>query len=368
MIPLAWTSLVLAAIPLFLILVNLPLYRVPPRPGRLLTSTVSILIPARDEEANIGSAVRDALAQDAVELEVVVLDDGSTDRTADIVAKLAAEDPRVRLVEGADLPEGWIGKQHACARLAEHATGDWLLFQDADVRLAPDAALRLVAYGEARGVDLLSGIPRQVTRTLGERLIIPVIHFVLLGYLPMLGVRFSASPAFAAGVGQLMLMRAQTYRNVGGHGATRARIHDGMALAQLFRRQGHRTDLMDLTSLARCRMYDSFRDTWNGFAKNVHEGMGSPGAIGPWTVLLLGGHVVPWIGLFFADGRAFELFLGAVMLSMAARFVLMARFAQDGLGALAHPVGVALTVAIQWYGLARWAMKRPVAWKGRLPT
>jgi hypothetical protein len=115
-------------------------------------------------------------------------------------------------------------------------------------------------------------------------------------------------------------------------------------------------------------MYDNFRDTWNGFAKNVHEGMGSPRAIGLWTVLLLGGSVAPWLGLAITEGRAFELMVAAVGASMAARFLLLLRYRQDLLSALAHPLGVALTVVIQWYGLARWLLKQPVAWKGRLPA
>ena len=364
----AWVVLVLAAIPLALILVNLPLFRAPRRPKQAPQGLVSILIPARDEESNIETAVRNALAQEGLELEVVVLDDGSTDRTAEIVESLAAEDARVRLVSGIELPSGWIGKQHACARLAENARGDWLLFQDADVTLARDAALRLVGYCVEKKVDLLSGVPRQVTKTIGEKLIVPVIHFVLLGYLPMIGMRLTGSPAFAAAVGQLMLMRAEAYRAAGGHAATRARIHDGMALAQHFRALGHRTDLVDITPLVSCRMYDNFGDTWRGFAKNVHEGMGSPKAIGVWTTLLLGGHVLPWLGLAIAQGQAFQLFLAAVLVSMVARFILTLRFGQDWIGALAHPLGVLLTVAIQWYGLTRWLMKRPVAWKGRMPA
>lgn len=368
MIIAAWIALVLAAIPLALIAVNLPLFRTPHRPERAPEGLVSILIPARDEERNIARALDHALAQEGVELEVVVLDDGSTDRTAEIVEAYAAEDPRVRLVTGIELPEGWIGKQHACARLAEHARGDWLLFQDADVTLTPDAALRLVGYCEARKVDLLSGVPRQITGTIGEKLIVPVIHFVLLGYLPMPGMRLTGSPAFAAAVGQLMLMRAEAYRATGGHSATRARIHDGMALAQMFRAKGQRTDLVDITPLVGCRMYDNFGDTWRGFAKNVHEGMGSPVAIWIWTTLLLGGHVLPWLGLLVAEGEAFSLLVAAVVVSMLARFVLTIRFRQDWLGALLHPLGVAMTVAIQWYGLTRWLAKRPVAWKGRMPT
>lgn len=367
MIGLAWFCLCLSAIPLFLLVVNLPLYRAPRPVSRQLNQTVSILIPARNEESNIQQAITAALNSTHVSVEVLVLDDGSTDRTAELVTELAQKDARVKLVRGVSLPLGWGGKPHACARLAEHATGEWLLFQDADVRINPDAVARLTACASERELDLLSGIPHQITKTWSEKLIVPVIHFVLLGYLPMPGVRWSGSPAFAAAVGQLLFVRREAYVDTGGHSAIRARIHDGMAIAQNFRSKNRRTDLVDLTPLASCRMYSNVKDLWGGFAKNVHEGMGSPRAIGLWSTLLLGGHVLPWLLWPLANEAAY-LFLSAIGLSMLSRILLTLRFRQSLFGTLTHPMGVAATVAIQWYGLTRWLSNRPIAWKGRVPS
>ena len=115
-------------------------------------------------------------------------------------------------------------------------------------------------------------------------------------------------------------------------------------------------------------MYDTFADLWRGFAKNVYEGMGSPGAIGPWTVLLVGGQVMPWLLLPFAGASVQPILLAAVATSMLGRALLSLRFRQGVTGALVHPVGVLLTMAIQWYGLFRWLRRRPVAWKGRVPV
>lgn len=197
----------LAAVPAVLFLLNLRLYRRPPESQNITLSAVSILIPARNEERCIAAAVEAARASRGVELEVVVLDDHSEDDTAAVVRRLAKCDPRVRLVDGPALPAGWCGKQHACHRLAAEARYPLLLFVDADVRLTGDGLARMVAFLEASQADLVSGIPRQETGSFLEKLVIPLIHFVLLGFLPFARMRASRHAAYAAGCGQLFLAR-----------------------------------------------------------------------------------------------------------------------------------------------------------------
>lgn len=372
----AWGCAGLAALPVALLTVNLFYYRAPRRrsagePGEILPP-VSVLIPARDEEATIGASVEAVLASRGVELEVVVLDDHSNDRTAEIVRELAARDGRVRLVTAPALPSGWNGKQHACWRLAHAARHDLFVFLDADVRLAPDALERLAGTFEDDRLDLLSGVPRQETGSLVEKLVVPFIHVLLLGYLPMPGMRRSRRPSFAAGCGQLFLARRSAYASAGGHAAIRGSRHDGLKLPRAFRDHGLKTDLADVTSLATCRMYRGGREVVDGFAKNAEEGMASPVAIGPWTVLLLGGHVLPFVLLALATGSGFAGLLvpavSGVVLGLALRLVLAARFEQSLLGAVLHPVGALIVVAIQWVARARSIAGRPVAWKGRVAT
>lgn len=350
----------LALLPLALGLLNLLLYRTPPR--RTAPAAVSILIPARNEEASIAGAVRAALDQPGVALEVVVLDDHSTDRTAAIVRDLSERDPRVRLVSAPPLPPGWSGKQHACHALGTQARHPILLFQDADVRLEPHSVGRMAAFLRARGAGLVSGVPRQVTGTPGEALVIPMIHVLLLGYLPMPGLRFSTHPSFGAACGQLMLMDRDAYAAAGGHAAIRNSLHDGVTLPRAFRRAGLRTDLFDATRLARCRMYRGFGQVWAGFSKNATEGMATPLALPVWTVLLVGGHVMPWILLLADPGPVPALAAGA---GLAFRLLLALRFRQSIAGALLHPVGVTVMLAIQWTALLRSALGRPSVWRGR---
>ncbi len=366
---LAITTLALASIPAIMALVNLTFYR-PPRsvPGE--RSPVSVLIPARDEEASIEACVEAALASEGVELEVVVLDDHSRDATPEIVRALAERDSRVRLISAPPLPAGWCGKQHACHRLSEAAAHPVLAFVDADVRLAPEGLKRLLGFLERSRAGLISGIPRQRTDTMMEKLVVPLIHFILLGFLPFAGMRWSRLPAFAAGCGQLFVAHRNAYKKAGGHASIRSSRHDGVTLPRAFRHVGEGTDLCDATGVAECRMYRSAGEVWRGFAKNADEGMATPAAIGPWTLLLGGGQVLPPVLLviaLLAGSSAAAVWAGiACLLAWSTRALMSARFRQSWLGAALHPAGVAVVLAIQWFALFTALRGRQVEWKGRV--
>lgn len=374
---LSWGSVVLAAIPAFLLALNLFFYRRPKRTERAEPPIVTVMIPARDEEANIDDAVRAVLASEGVDLEVLVMDDHSTDRTPEIVGEIAREHPpgRLRLLEAPELPAGWNGKASACASMAAEARPDadlWV-FLDADVRLENDGLRRLADTVARRRLALASGAPRYVMGTWAERAVVSLVHFTLLGYLPLPGSRWTKHPAFAAGCGQLLAATPAGYHRAGGHAAIRTTRADGLAMPRAFRRAGLATDLVDLTDVASCRLYTSAEEVWQGFAKNAHEGMATPTAIGPWTLLLGGGHVLPWFLL--ATGLVAGLFGSgvwtapaalAVALGLVTRLVLALRFRQPIPAALLHPVGVVMVLAIQYSSLARRLSGRPaVAWKGR---
>jgi hypothetical protein len=359
---------VLAAIPAYMFLRNCPYYAVPPAPGAE-TVSVSVLIPARNEEHAIGSAIESAIGSRGVDVEVVVLDDHSTDATAAIVRAIANRDSRVRLLQGADLPLGWSGKQHACYQLAQAARYEFLVFLDADVRLESDGLARLVAFQLKCRADLVSGVPRQITGTWLEKLVIPLIHFLLLGYLPVWIMRMLNHPALGAGCGQLFLTTRAGYVQSGGHAAIRDSFHDGVKLPRTYRRAGLRTDLCDATPVASCRMYHSAGQLWNGLAKNAGEGIGSAAGILPWTVLLAGGGILPFL---LATGyRALAVHqrwpvVLACVFAWLPRVLAARRFRQSLYGAIFHPVGIFLLLAIQWYALVRRLVGRPVGWKGRV--
>jgi len=367
-----------AAVPAVLWVWNMLLYREPgcgscSETGHcVLPDAVSVLIPARNEEHVIGASLTSLLASRGVQIEVIVLDDASTDQTAAIVRDFAARDSRVQLRSSPPLPGGWNGKQHACHALASVAGSDVLCFLDADVRLAPEALAYMAAFLVRSGSDLVSGFPRQETETFLEWLLLPLIHFVLLSYLPLAGMRTSPAPGFAVGCGQFLMMRREAYRKTGGHAQIRTTMHDGLMLPQLFRRHGLRTDIADLTHLATCRMYHSASEVWRGLAKNATEGMAAPARILPFTFLLVCGQMLPVllaVALLVSPGSfsttARSLLWVALAASFLPRLYSVWKYRQPLLSALLHPLGVGVLLTIQWYALLRKLARQPVTWKER---
>lgn len=350
-------------------LVNMRRYR-RASAGAATDTLVSVCIPARNEEPNVEACVRAALASEGVAVEVLCYDDQSTDRTPDILARLAAEDPRLRVPPTRPLPEGWNGKQHACERMGEAAGGEWLLFTDADVRLAPDALRRTLAFARQSQADLVSTVPFQRIGSLGEGLLVPLIHFVLLSYLPFGRMRSTPDPAASAGCGQYLFARREAYRTSGGHAAFRASMHDGVKMPRAFRSAGFRTDLFDGTDLVSCRMYRGFAQTWRGFAKNAYEGLGSLALLGFITVWHLVGHLIPWVVVLQGDQRdetvtARLLAAAAIACALAYRSLLCLRFRQSWLNVLLHPMSILALTAVQWWSLWLHRTGRR-GWKGRM--
>ena len=359
---LAWVCFVLALVPALMYLWNAFLFRRPRNREAASGLKMSVLIPARNEEASIAACVESVLASRGVELEAIVLDDHCDDRTAEIVRELEKRDPRVRLEVAPPLPEGWCGKQHACFVLSKLARHDILTFLDADVRLEPDALARMALFLEESQAALVSGFPRQATGTFLEKLLIPLINWLLLSFLPLWGMRHSRWAALGAGCGQWFMTIGEAYEKVGGHEAVKASMHDGLTLPRAYRRAGFHIDVCDATDLATCRMYRSASGVWNGLAKNAHEGMATPLALPSWTALLLCGQVLPFVLLAVWPQ---SMLLAAACLAYLPRLSCAVQFRQSWLGALLHPAGVALLVAIQWYAIWRLVIGRPIGWKGR---
>jgi hypothetical protein len=367
-----------ATAPALLWLWNMLLYREPDEDtcteiGHCLhPGAISVLIPARNEERVIAATINSLLASRDVAFEIIVLDDGSTDRTAAIVLGFAAQDARVSLQSSPPLPSGWNGKQHACHTLAGFARSNILCFLDADVRLAPEALAAMAGFLLRSGSDLVSGFPRQETGTTLEGLLLPLIHFVLLSYLPLAGMRSSPAPSFAAGCGQFLMVRRDAYRKTGGHAQIRATMHDGLMLPNLFRRYGLRTDIADLTHLATCRMYHNASEVWRGLAKNATEGMAAPARILPFTFLLFCGQILPsllalaWVispALF--SGQASPFLFAALAASFLPRLFSVWKYRQPLLSACLHPLGVTILLTLQWYALFRKLAGQQVTWKER---
>ncbi len=364
---LAVIGLSLACLPAVLTLMNVGVLQTPRRPTT--NPKLAILVPARNEEAGIADCVRAALASTHAEVEVVVLDDHSTDRTAAIVSEIAATDPRLRLETPPPLPPGWSGKQHACLRLSRCTDAELMLFLDADVRLEPEGAARLAGWLETHNLDLVSGVPRQIMATWSERLVVPMINFLLLGYLPMAMMRAWGLFGLAAGCGQMMLVRRAPYEAVGGHEAVKHSFHDGLLLPRAFRAKRFTTDLVNGADLARVRMYDTPGAVWSGFLKNATEGMARPVALPVWTTLLAGGHILPYATLIagLLNGRADVIGVSAtaILLAFATRLVQAWRVREPYANAFWHPATIVAGLAIQWAALVQHSRGVRPTWRGR---
>jgi hypothetical protein len=368
---------VLCAFMLAMTLINLRFYSTPSSPTPtghwpLPTGSLAVCIPARNEQANIEPIVRSLLASNLPEdqLQILVYDDHSTDATPRILARLCAEDPRIRVVPTEPLPDGWVGKQHACDCLGRAATTEYLLFTDADVRFTPDCLRLSMAEAQRLNADLLSTFPRQITGSLVEALVVPMIHFILFSWLPMPRMRTSKDPAASAGCGQFLLVRREAYLAAGRHAAFPSSMHDGIKMPRALRKAGFHTDLFDATDLCSCRMYRGAAATWRGFTKNAYEGLGSPALLVFLTAVHAHAHVLPWFYLVAswlfdalprgATGPA----LVAIACALVQRSLLAVRFLQPAIGVALHPLGVILMTLIQWHS-AYLALTGRRAWRGR---
>lgn len=363
--------LVFAGILLFNLveLQNLP--ECPPDSGE--RPFVSVLVPARNEEHSIEACVLSLLAQDYPRYEVVVLDDGSEDRTLEILRRLeASSDARLRIIEGEPLPEGWHGKAWACRQLGDSGGGELLLFTDADTRHKPESLSRSVAALQASRADMLTLTPYQEMAGFLEKLVIPLVYFILMCYLPLRLVRTSPRIVFCSAIGQFMLFRRETYRSIGGHRAVKTAIVEDVWLCRAVKKAGGRVAVFNGVDALDCRMYRSQGEIIRGFSKNLFAGLGyrSPLLFGL-VVLTLAFHVLPYgfLSAALLEGdfgpALFLLPLMQIALAMLCRVLVAVRFRQPAGFAFLHVLSQLILVAIALNSFAITRFGKGAQWKGR---
>ena len=327
---------------------------------------VSVLVPARNEARNIRRCLESLLAQDYPLMEILVLDDGSTDETPEIVAEMARRDPRQ------PLPAGWMGKNFACHQLAQEARGEWLLFTDADTVHHPQAISWALTAAKENQADLVTLVPRAVTHTFGEQLLLPIIPFGVLGLFPLaLGARLRI-PALSMAIGTFLLFRREAYERIGGHAAVRGEIAEDVVLARRVRRHGGRVVLLDGAEHLDVHFYRGFWESWHGLAKSAFAAleyrllltvlmMAFYGFLFLWPVFLL------YEGLL--QGRmgepALRLALFQVFLNSGLWYAVAVRFRLPRITAFLYPITVLLVLLVMLDSM-RMTVWGGIGWKERV--
>jgi chlorobactene glucosyltransferase len=339
-----------------------------PQPAPL----ISVLIPARNEENNIRRCLKSLQNQDYPNYEIIVLDDNSTDDTADIVNELVARDKRIRLYFGEPLPDDWAGKPYACYQLAQKANGSWLLFVDADTTSAPHMLRSTLALATELNTSLLSGFPRQLADTLSARIIIPVFYFILLGWMPLWLLHNTKKPKPSIAIGQFFLFTKEAYWQIGGHKAVKAKIVEDIWMGVEVARHGGRHIAVDLSPVFSCNMYHDVGDAWNGLGKSIY----SIAAIAPlglvalvlmaylcylgpfywlWNGFFIGGESLVWRGLVGLQ----------ILVIILMRWMVGNRFREPGISVWFHPIGILFYVLNVVYSEGRYLVGAGISWKER---
>ncbi len=340
---------------------------------------VSIVIPARDEERAVRGTLEAALGQDWPNLQVVLVDDESSDATPRIAGEIAAADPRLTVISGEAPPAGWLGKPHALAQGAAAARGDWLLFMDADVRLAPGAVSTTVAHAGRHGLDHLALFPRFERRGFWEEVLMPLLSQALWMYFPSFLSRWSRLRKLAFGSGSFNLVRASAYRAIGGHRRLAASVIDDIRLAVELKSAGYASALELGDRLASIRMYHGRSEIFAGFEKNAHAilahrpvlwflnlTVGTVLNLAPfaWPVLVLAVRA-DWLAPAVAWGGGGLVLAVALAVALTARIAIQLRLGYPLWVVLFHPLGVLASVWISLGSLRAAYGQGVVRWRGR---
>jgi len=235
---------------------------------------LSILIPARNEEENIGTLLEQLSALSYGKLEIIVYNDHSTDKTESIVKQWTTRNPTIKTINGQKLPQGWLGKNHACHELAKAATGSILLFLDADVHVKKDLLKRSISHFQKQELHLLSIFPKQIVKSFGEKISVPLMNWILLSLLPLSLVRRSKNNAFSAANGQFMMFNAVTYKAMWPHEHCKSDRVEDIAIMRLFKQKNLACDTRLGDNDISCRMYAGLDSAIEGFTKNIFQFFG----------------------------------------------------------------------------------------------
>lgn len=332
---------------------------------------VSVLIPARNEERNIGPCLDSLLAQSYTNFEVVVLDDQSNDRTWEIIREYARRFPgRVKAIRGEPLPaSGWRGKTHAMQQLAAHAQGEYLMFTDADTVHDSQSISWAVTNIQAHKADCISGYVHQELATLGELFIVPAIYIMSAMVLPLWLIGATRVPGLSFAIGQLIVFRRRAFDAIGGYAAVSDQITDDVAIARELKKAGFREVFLDMSHYVRCRMYSGYRASWNGISKNIYDFAKHRSIFLAAVITVLVGLVVlPFalLPVLVVTGNPDIQFASlCVVLFLAAWTLALYDRGLPWWSPLLYPLMFLHLLYMAWWSIAQVFGGHPIVWKGR---
>jgi len=322
---------------------------------------ISILIPARNEEHNIPKLLQSLVSQSHTNFEIIVLDDHSEDNTAGIVQEFAAGNSKIKLVSGKELPSGWLGKNWACNQLAEYARANILIFIDSDVVLSPNAIQNALNMLKANDLGMLSSFPTQIIPSIGSYLVTPLMNWLLLTFLPLRQVFASKRGSLVAANGQFIVFKKEAYETIGGHVSVADNVVEDMELARLIKTSGLRIMTALGGSEIMCRMYSTFSEAADGFAKNFYPGFKIP--VPFFLIMILAFifmYLIPFVLMFF-----YPVFLIAAALIFFQRLLLSDLSLQNKLlNLLLHPAQMTVMTFVAYRSVI-FSIRKKTVWKGR---
>lgn len=338
---------------------------------------VSVIVPARNEEARIAGCLEAVLGQDYPRFEVVVVDDRSEDRTAALVEEIAGRDGRVRLVRGKPLPPGWAGKCHAIHQGVEAAAGSWLLMLDTDTYLKPGCLTAAISDAIGRQADLYTLIFEAQCQSFWEKVVQPLFFQFIIMALPLHKIN---DPRFkeAAAPGPFLLFRRSAYEAIGGHAGMKDEVVEDLKLAQRIKEQGYRLSVVNAVPLVVSRRRIGLKEIWHGWSRVFYTGLNKNPLKGLLALAAMGVFLLlPWLVPFYAlgeillghsgPGMTALLFLGILhcLVFLAIRKELYLFYRLDKDWALLQPLAVLMAMAILANSMLRETSGRTVVWRGR---
>lgn len=340
--------------------------RLPDSPSVTGNPLLSVMVPMRNEERNVKALIASLKRSTYPNCEFIILNDQSTDRTQELLESETAGDSRFTLLQGAELPEGWVGKVHACHQLQRAATGDYLLFVDADISFSANAFEQSLGLLQKKKAQSLSGFPAFEVAPFLSKLLVPMQHFVVFFHLPLPLANYASFPAATAAHGAWMLFERDAYNAIGGHQSVRNSLVEDVHISREIKKAGYKMLLANVTKSVSSKMYETNPEVWEGFLKNSYTGIGrSPVMAIGLTLFYTLFYVFPGLLAVFGLLTWQPLLLIPYLLICLQQLYVMIRTRQKPFLAFLMPLQAGAMIAVLLHAMQKSWSKQTYSWKGR---